>query len=161
MPAPITSKLVWDELQRQVFAVLSFVNPKGEARCAGIVYIVADRKLWIGTGIDSWKAKHIAKNPHVAVTVCIPKRIPFLPWIKIPAATITFNGRGRVVTAADAPPGMQEAIFRGMDVDDDFKAQHVLIEVTPERDFVTYGVGVSLMTMRRPEDASGRAPVAG
>jgi hypothetical protein len=36
-----------------------------------------------------------------------------------------------------------------------------VIEVTPEKDFLTYGVGVPLMKMRDPEEARGRAPVNG
>ena len=34
-----------------------------------------------------------------------------------------------------------------------------LIEVTPQNEFITYGVGVPLMQMRNPEQARGRAPV--
>jgi hypothetical protein len=30
-----------------------------------------------------------------------------------------------------------------------------IIEVTPEKDSVTYGVGVSLMPMRNPHEVSG------
>lgn len=38
-------------------------------------------------------------------------------------------------------------------------AESCLIEVTPRGEFVTYGVGVSLMQMRDPEQARGCAPV--
>jgi hypothetical protein len=34
-----------------------------------------------------------------------------------------------------------------------------VIEVVPKGDFITYGVGISLMEMRNPELARGRAPV--
>ena len=34
-----------------------------------------------------------------------------------------------------------------------------LVEITPIKEFVTYGVGVSLMQMRDTEQARGRAPV--
>ena len=44
--------------------------------------------------------------------------------------------------------------------DPEREAKTVLIEVTPEGDFVTYGIGVSLMAMRDAEQAHGRAPVA-
>ena len=50
-----------------MFAVLSYVTPKSHARSAGIVYTVRDRVLYIGTGKDSWKAKHIVRNPNVAL----------------------------------------------------------------------------------------------
>lgn len=161
MPARITTEQVWKELEKQIFAVLGFVNAKSEARSAGIVYVVRDRKLFISTGSDSWKARHIENNPHVALTVPIHKRILFLPWVKIPAATITFAGVARVLPIDEVEPDVTARLFRGMDVDEEFVADHRMVEVTPVRDFVTYGVGVSLMTMRRPTDARGRAPVDG
>lgn len=39
-------------------------------------------------------------------------------------------------------------------------AEFCLIEITREKEFITYGVGVSLMTMRHPSKARGRVPVA-
>jgi len=34
-----------------------------------------------------------------------------------------------------------------------------VLEIEPTGDFITYGIGVSLMQMRFPEKARGRAPV--
>jgi hypothetical protein len=127
----------------------------------GIVYVVRDRKLFIATGQDTWKARHIAANPHVSITIPIAKRIFFMPWMKIPAATITFSGLARVLPAQEAPPDLLRAVFRQMADDAAMVAKSCLIEVTPIKEFVTYGVGVSLMQMRDPEQARGRAPVEG
>ena len=38
-------------------------------------------------------------------------------------------------------------------------ARYSLIEVTPEKEFLTYGIGVSLLDMRDPLKARKRAPV--
>jgi len=38
-------------------------------------------------------------------------------------------------------------------------AENCMLEIRPTGHFVTYGVGVSLMDMRDPEKARGRAPV--
>ncbi len=160
MSAQITTDQVWSELEGQLFAVLGFVTPKGEPRSAGINYVVRDHKLYISTDRASWKAKYIAQNPHVSITVPIAKRVPFMPWIKIPAATITFSGSASVLGLDQVAPDIVAILFRGMDVDDELVKTCIVIEVVPERDFVTYGVGVPLMAMRRPEDARGRAPVA-
>jgi len=159
MPAKITTSQVWSELERRNFAVLGFVTAASEARSAGMVYTVHDRKLYCGTANAMWKAKHIRKNPHVAITVPIAKRIPFIPWIQIPAATITFSGSAEVFSMDQVRPNIVAGLFRGMTLDDAFRKAYCIIEITPKRDFVTYGVGVSLLTMRRPADARGRAPV--
>ena len=103
MPAPVTTSLVWNEIEKRLFAVLAYVNPHGQARSAGIVYIANDQVLYVGTEKDSWKAKHIRLNPNVALNVTIAKRIPFMPWIKIPDATIAFNGTARLMAVAFFP----------------------------------------------------------
>ncbi len=158
MPAPVTTDRIWKEVQAQLFAVLGFVNPKGEARTSGIVYVVRNRQLYIIVGRHSWKARHIARNPKVSLTVTIPKRIPFLPWIKIPAATITFQGDAEVHASSEIDPEIRHALTRDVKLDPD-PAKYVIIKVKPSGEFLTYGIGVTLPTMRKPEEASGRAPV--
>ena len=87
MSLRLTSTSVWDEIGRNNFAVLGMVTARHEARTVGIVYVVHDRRLYIGAGRDQWKTKHIAQNGDVSMTIAIPKRVPLMPWIKIPAAT--------------------------------------------------------------------------
>ena len=87
----------WEQLNKQLFAVLGVVTKKGEARTVGIVYIVQGGKLYISSKKQAWKVRHIAQNPHVSLTVPIHKRIPFMPWIKIPSATITFPGEATLM----------------------------------------------------------------
>lgn len=161
MVMQLTSEQVWAALEKELFAVLGMVTAENQARTAGIVYVVRHRRLYIGTGKHSWKARHIAANPHVSMTVTIAKQIPFLPWIKIPAATITFSGLARLLPPAETPTEILQAVFRGLVADEEKMAGTCLIEVTPEKEFVTYGVGISLMQMRYPEKAGGRAPVSG
>jgi hypothetical protein len=95
----------------------------------------------------------------VSITVPIPKRIPFLPWLKIPSATITFSGRASVMTPGEAPTGIAQLLFRGLVRDQEAMSASCVIEVIPEKDFITYGVGMPLMQMRIPEKARRRVPV--
>jgi hypothetical protein len=159
MPANITTEQVWRELEKRSFAVLGFVTARGEARTAGIVYTVRDRQLYITTGGDSWKARHITANPHVSLTVTVPKRIPFLPWLQIPAATITFQGVASVHAIKDVPPEIPQVLLRGLELNAEHREEIRVIRVQPAGEFVTYGVGVPLLVMRNPEAARGRAPV--
>ena len=159
MAIELSTEQVWKAIEKELFAVLGMVTAKNEARTAGVVYIVRDRTLYIATGRDTWKARHVAANPHVSVTIPIAKRIPVMPWIKIPAATITFAATARVLAAQEAPSDLLRAIFRDTVDNQELMADSCLIEVTPEKDFVTYGIGIPLMQMRFPEKARGRAPV--
>ncbi len=159
MTNPVTTDIVWDAIGNELFAVLGMVTPDQEARTVGIVYIVKDKKLYIGTGLKTWKARHIKQNPKVSLTIPIAKRIPFLPWIKIPQATISFSGTAQVIPAEESTPELLQAVFRQFAEDQEFIQTNCLIEVKPEGEFITYGVGIPLMKMRQPELARGRAPV--
>lgn len=159
MTLQLSSAQVWQAIEKEVFAVIGMVTARGEARTVGVVYIAQGGKLYIGTGKETWKARHIRQNPHVSITIPIAKRIPFMPWIKIPAATITFSGVARVLASAETPPDLLRAVFRDTADNAAQMADSCLIEVTPQGEFVTYGVGVSLTEMRDPAKARGRAAV--
>ena len=159
MAAPIGSDLVWKEIEKRSFAVLSYVNPKGQARSAGIVYVAIDRVLYVRAAKDSWKAKHILRNPHVALNVTIAKRVPFIPWIKIPDATIAFSGTARVIPMSDLDPKLLETLTGRLIEQHGTIAENCIIEIRPAGHFATYGVGVSLLDMRDPQKARGRTAV--
>jgi uncharacterized pyridoxamine 5'-phosphate oxidase family protein len=160
MTVQLTAEQVWKEIEENLFAVLGMVTPTGEARTAGIVYVVDDGKLYIGAAKAAWKVKHIARNPHVSLTIPIATRIPFLPWIKIPAATITFSGVANVLEHRDVKAEVLKKLYRDVVKDEKALAESCVIEVIPQEDFITYGVGVPLMQMRFPEKARGRVAVA-
>jgi len=160
MTLELTTELVWNELEKELFAVLGMVTAKGEARTAGIVYIVRDRVLYIATGGETWKARHIRENSHVSVTIPIAKRIPILSWIKIPAATITFSGVATVLEAERVDKDILHGLLRGLETNKEMLETMCVIVVKPIGDFITYGVGIPLMAMRDTEKASGRAPAA-
>lgn len=155
MSLQLTSQQIWAEVEKNTFAVLGMVTAKGEPRTVGIVYVVDDHKLYIGADRTAWKTKHIETNPHVSATVAIPKRVPLMPWIKVPAATITFSGTARVLEKHDLGGELLDKLYRH----DDDRDEWCAIEMTPEKDFVTYGVGVSVLTMRSPAKSRARAPV--
>lgn len=159
MPAPVTSALVWKEIEKRSFAVLSYVNPKGRARSSGIVYVPIDRVIYIRVAKDSWKAKHIRLNPHVALNVPIQKRVPFMPWIDIPAATIAFSGTARVLDMNEVEPKLLDRIVGRMIEHGGTMEENCMIEIHATGHFATYGVGVSLLDMRDPKKARGRTPV--
>ena len=82
------------------------VTAHQESRTAGVMYTVRDRKLYFSTHTSAWKTRHITANPHVSATIPIAKRIPVMPWIKIPAATITISGTARVFPASEVSPDL-------------------------------------------------------
>ncbi|MFQ5692443.1 MAG: pyridoxamine 5'-phosphate oxidase family protein, partial [Nitrospinota bacterium] len=110
MPTGLTSDRVWKIVEKQRFAVLGTVSRNGRPLTTGIVYAVKDRHLYIPTNRSSQKAKNIQGRPHVSLCVTIEKRIPFLPWIKIPAATITFRGEAALLNPEEVEPRMRRRL---------------------------------------------------
>ena len=159
MTNPATTETVWKATQRELFAILGMVTDDDQSRTVGIVYIVDDRKFFIGTGLKSWKARHIGKNSEVSMTIPIAKRIPVAPWVKIPQATITFSGTAKVIPGGEAPQDLLKSVFRHKAEDQQLMKESCLIEITPQGDFITYGIGIPLIKMSQPELARGRAPV--
>lgn len=159
MTLALTTDQVWKEIENNLFAVLGMVTRKGEARTVGIVYVVDGCKFYIGSQKAAWKVKHIAHNPGVSLTIPIAKRIALMPWIKIPAATITLSGTANLRENSEVKPQVLQKLYRDMVKDENAMAASCVIEVIPEREFLTYGVGVSLLEMRDPHKAMGRAPV--
>ena len=159
MTIQLTTEQVWQALEKELFAVMGMVTARQESRTVGVVYMVNHRRLYIGTSKNAWKARHIARNPHVSLTIPIAKRIPFMPWIKIPAATITFSGTARLLSPQEASPEILQALFQDLADQDALIADAALIEVIPEKDFITYGVGMPLRQMRDTEKARGRVAV--
>ena len=149
----LNSAQVWEAIDDQLFAVVGMVSARGEARTAGIVYVVDDHRLYFASGEREWKIRHIRANPSVSVTIVIPKRVPLIPWIKVPAATITFAGSATVLDRDQVPSDVMAELTRGIEVDE---SDHVVVEIVPAGDFVTYGVGVSLLGMRDTVNARGR-----
>ncbi len=155
----LTTTEVWDAIENDgLFGVLAFVNRRGEARSVGVSFVTHDRSLLTSTARDTWKVRHIAANPNVSMTITFPKRVPFLPFIKIPAATITFSGTAEILDVSDAPVEATRKLLRGLDFEGEPTEDHVIIRVTPRGDFVTYGIGMPVTQMRSPEKARDRVP---
>ena len=159
MAAPVSTDSVWRALGEQTFTVLSWVTPKGEARSAGVIYLAKGRKLIIGAESTSWKVRHIRANPHVSATVLCKRRILFLPWVKLPDATITFSGHARVIEPGEIDQDTLHELEQGMEPDPERSANSCFIEITPVGDFLTYGIDVPATAMADPHKAMGRVSV--
>lgn len=148
---------VWRAIAAQNFMVVGMVSARGAARTAGVMHHVHDGRLWFTTNELLWKARHIAAHPAVSVTVPVAKRVPLMPWVRVPAATITFQGTAETVPVAELPDDVRHALVGGIEVTDGGElGALVAIGIRPVGDFVTYGVGVSALGMRDTEAATGR-----
>jgi len=155
----VTSEQVWHELDRASFAVIGYVTPAGEPRSSGVVYKTAGKRLFVAVAPESWKARHIAAARQVSVTVPVRRGGILALVLPIPPATISFHA-----TAIVHPAGSVKvsAISKELDslLPSERRDSAVVIELTPQGQFLTYGVGVRLMDMQKPELARGEVPTA-
>jgi hypothetical protein len=153
-----TTEQVWEAIGGGSFGVLAFVNRRGHPRTAGVCFTVEGRSLFISSNKDMWKVRHIAANPNVSMTVTLPKRVPFLPFIKVPAATITFRGEAEILEFGDISDAVRGRLPHGENPAPEVRAKLAIIKVVPRGEFVTYGIAMPITQMRHHEQAHGRAP---
>jgi hypothetical protein len=155
----ITTEQVWQQLDTASFAVISYVTPVGEARSSGVVYKTVAKRLYMAVAPDSWKARHIANGKHVSVTVPVRRGGVLALVLPIPPATITFQATAIVHAAGSIKIGSLSKELESL-LPVERRDVAVIIELLPEGNFLTYGVGVPLMDMRKPELARAVVPVA-
>jgi hypothetical protein len=157
--ALVSCEVVWRALAKASFAVVGHVNAAGEPRSSGVVYGVADRRMYIAVAADGWKARQVVTGQEVAVTVPVRRGGILALLVPIPPATITFHARATVHPAGSLDIGSVSKDLLKL-VPEARKAGSCVIELVPEGRFLTYGIGVSLMDMANPARALARVPVA-
>ena len=153
-PRPATQQ-IQHALAHASFAVLSHVTPAGAPRSSGVVYAMSGDRMYIVVAEDSWKARHIAADGIVAVTVPIRRGGLLSLLFPIPPATISFPA------VADVHPAEVLAGVPGLArlIPEERRTRCAVLEVRPTGHFVTYGIGVPLRRMRDPAASRARVPV--
>jgi hypothetical protein len=157
--APLTTEQVWHQVAKASFAVLGYVTPSGQPRSSGVVYKTLGRRLFVAVAPDSWKAKHVAASGRVAVTVLVRRGGLLSLVAPIPPATISFHGAA-VVHAAGSPEARSLLRELASLIPKERRTAGSVIEVVPEGEFLTYGLGVPLRRMLDPAAAQARVSAA-
>lgn len=133
-------------LAKKSFATLATTSPAGRPHVAGVLYDHVDGALWIHTMRTSRKARSIAANPHVAVTV---------PFRKLPAGppyTVQFQGTARLVAMNDPEAvalidaGALKQISGHGALDE---PDGVFVRIVPNGTVHSYGLGVNPIALIR------------
>jgi hypothetical protein len=155
----LTCDEVWRQLSKASFAVLAYTTPAGEPRSSGVVYVTVGRRLYVAVAPDGWKARHIADGQEVSVTVPIRRGGILTLLVPIPPATVSFRARSAVHPAGSLDVGSLPKAFADI-LPESRRASSCVLELVPEGQFLTYGVGVSLNEMRDPAVSGGHVPVS-
>lgn len=157
MSAAVDSDLVWRQIERASFGVLSYVVRGSEPRSSGVTYATVGRRLYIAVAPDSWKARQIESGQLVSVVVPIRTGGLLGYLLTLPPATVMFRARVRVrpIGSIDlgAVSGTLASALRRLR-----HTSNVILELLPQGRFLTYGVGVSVLAMRDPALAQASVP---
>ncbi len=92
---PAHARRILRTIAKRSFMTLATVSPAGRPHSAGVVYDAVGTSLWFHTMTTSRKARNIASNPYVGVT------IPFRRLPAGPPFTIHFQAEAELVALDD------------------------------------------------------------
>lgn len=155
----LTTERVWNEIEQASFAIISYVTPAGKPRSSGVVYAAAGHRLYVVTAAESWKARQISNGDQVALTVPIRRGGLLSLVTPIPPATVSFHAKATVhpagsVSIEKVPKKLASQLPK------ERRETGCLLELVPEGNFLTYGLGVSLQDLAKPEAALAHVPAS-
>jgi predicted pyridoxine 5'-phosphate oxidase superfamily flavin-nucleotide-binding protein len=140
-------------IAKRSFGVLATTSDASRPHVAGVLYSAVGHTLYVSTLRDSRKARNIAANPRVAVTVPV-RRLPVGP-----PSGVQFQGTARILDNDDpevrdlAAAGRLKAISGHGELELDGGC---VLRITPGRRLVTFGLGMPLLSfLRDPLNAAG------
>lgn len=139
-------RIVRKAIAKQSFLTLATSSPANRPHVAGLLYVEADGALYLNTLESSVKARNIAENGRVAVTIPI-RKYPFGPPL-----TVQFQGTAELLAPDDpritalVQAGKLKAITSHGELD---LPGSCFIRVVPNRRIVSFGLGVPLLQFIR------------
>jgi hypothetical protein len=138
---------------KKSFMTLATSSSADRSHAAGVIYAAVDGVLYVGTNMNSRKARNIASNANVGV--CIPvRRMPVGP-----PATIIFQGTAETLDRDDQAlrslldAGRLKRLTAHGELDD---PDNWFIKIIPKGRVHTFGLGVPLRTfIRHPLETIG------
>jgi hypothetical protein len=140
-------------LARRTVAHLATVSDAGRPHSAAVLYAAVGSTLYVSTDTGSRKARNIAANPHVGVSIPV-RRLPVGPPSSIQfQARATLLDRGCDEITALAAAGRIDGVTGHGELD---REGACFVRVEPGARVHTYGLGMSLLhLLRHPLDAAG------
>ena len=153
----VTGEVVFRELRKHDFGILSTVSAEGKPFSAGVNYGVSQTDdglaIYVMTRRHLRKARNIAGNPNVSLVVPLPRRVL---WF-LPPATIQLTGRAEILDWAD-PAGTEVfgRFWMGRRILEAYEESRrrgetrvCFLRVTPDPVVHTYMVGSSVWELRK------------
>jgi Pyridoxamine 5'-phosphate oxidase len=146
---------VTSAIAKRSFATLATTSPEQRPHAACVLYAAVDGVLYVSTSRSSRKARNMAANPHVFMSIPV-RRMPF----GAPPSSIQFAATAELLpvdhphVVALAAAGRIKAITSHGELD---LPDGCVVRLTPAHTIHTYGIGMSLRALaKNPLDAAGK-----
>ena len=139
-------------LKSNMWLVISTVDEKNRPHSSVVVYQSDGDILICQTGIDTVKARSIKKNSNISVT--IPFRKNFLhKLVPAPPAELHFTATAEILPYDNEEAKKIFARFLKHSESVEKPQETIWIKIKPSKLISTYGVGIKLLDMRKPNKA--------
>ncbi len=138
--------------RKKNWLVLGTVDDKNVPHSSVVVYQSDGHVIYCMTGKNTLKARNIRVNSKVSVT--LPFRKNFLHKIvPAPPAELHFTAEAEIKPFDDEEARNIFSKYLKYQENIDNQEENIWIKITPSSKIVTYGVGIPLFKMRKPEKA--------
>ncbi|TXT54417.1 MAG: hypothetical protein BAJATHORv1_70117 [Candidatus Thorarchaeota archaeon] len=141
------------KMRKKNFGILSTITKDGRPHSTGILYGVSPPdeifSLYVMTGKRYQKTKNIQRNQDVAFVIPYPHY-----WLRfVPPNAVSFQGFAEILPSDD-PIGVksfQDSRILRMNLEESSNDSEdmVFIRIVPDKKIHVYGLGISLMELRR------------
>ena len=140
-------------MRKNYWLVLSTANKKGVPQSSIVTHVSDGNIIYILTGKETLKVRNIQENKHVAVALPFRKNFFHQMIRKIPPAEIHFRGEAEILPYDNEEAKRTYMKVLNYELPEGLEQNSVWIKIKPSSKIACYGVGVSLLTMRKPEKA--------
>lgn len=139
-------------IEKNFWCVLSTANSKGNPQSSVIMYESDGNALYFTTGKPTLKARNMGNNENVSITIPFWKNT-FHKFIPAPPAELHF--KGKVEFLERNHPEVQENMKRILKFEQQagVSVDTLYVKITPVKKIATFGVGIRLLQMRKPNKA--------
>lgn len=152
-----TFEFIEKQIRKKMFGIISTIDQNGRSHSTGIVYGTAPSKskfaLYILTHRNYKKVKNIEENNSVSFVIPFPHHILRF----VPASCVQFQGTAEILPFSDKEA--QESFNAGSKIlkmnlkqvskRKDKEQGVVFIKINPDRKLYCYGLGFSLIELRK------------
>jgi nitroimidazol reductase NimA-like FMN-containing flavoprotein (pyridoxamine 5'-phosphate oxidase superfamily) len=143
-------KEVRNILRKKNWLVLSTVDTKNIPHSSVIVYQSDGNVIYCMTGKNTLKARNIRSNNKVSITLPFRKNF-FHKIIPAPPAELHFTAKAEIKPFDDEEARKVFSKYLKYQENIENQKENIWLKITPSKRIATYGVGIRLFKMRKPE----------